>query len=131
MALICRGFVPVQMTKKSVKPAALRRSSTTRSIAFLSSAARTAPATLLGNLGGAFFFVALSLCVATLLDPLVFAMQAAYRSIQTVFDDVPRDRRRHEIVNRLRRGQPLADLRRRDVARRRVHQKNARRTALE
>ena len=31
IARICRGFVPEQITKKSVKPAAFRRSSTTRS----------------------------------------------------------------------------------------------------
>ena len=39
IARICRGLVPEQMTKKSVKPAAFRRSRTTRSAAFLSSAA--------------------------------------------------------------------------------------------
>src|SRR3954471_7521424 len=39
MARICRELLPEQMTKKSVKPAAARRSSSTTSVAFLSSAA--------------------------------------------------------------------------------------------
>src|SRR3954464_4431482 len=42
MARICRALVPEQIRKWSVNPAALRRSSTTRSFAFLSSAAATA-----------------------------------------------------------------------------------------
>src|SRR5262245_49250592 len=42
IARTCREFVPEQMTKKSVNPAALRRSSTTRFTAFLLSAAITA-----------------------------------------------------------------------------------------
>ena len=42
----------MQITKKSVKPPALRRSSTTTSSAFLSRATRTAAATAFGNFGG-------------------------------------------------------------------------------
>src|SRR5687768_17082438 len=49
IAVIWRGLPPVQITKKSVNPPAFRRSRTTTSSAFLSSAARTAPATALGN----------------------------------------------------------------------------------
>src|SRR5688572_33271712 len=49
MALIWRGLAPVQITKKSVNPPALRRSSTTMSKAFLSRAASMAVETDLGN----------------------------------------------------------------------------------
>src|SRR5687767_4866379 len=48
---------------------------------------------------------------------LLFAMQVVYRSIQLMRHDVPRDRCRHEIVNRKARGEPCPDLRRGDVAR--------------
>src|SRR5438093_8434317 len=112
------------MTKKSVKPPAFRRSSTTTSIPFLSCTACTAPMTLFGSLGAAVFLV------ATFLDALVFAMQAVYRSIQVMFVDVPRHRRRHQLVDRLTARQPLANRRRRHVARVRVDEKNARRTVV-
>src|SRR5258705_5681942 len=124
-ALIWRGFVPVQITKKSVKPPAFRRSSTTTSIAFLSSAARTAPATLFGNLGGVFFLVAAVVATLLVFKPLVLAMQIVYRSIQMMSEDMPRDGCGNEIVNRLASGEPLANRSGGDVVRLRLHEKNA------
>src|SRR5258706_7260557 len=125
IALICRGFVPVQITKKSVKPPAFRRSGTTTSIAFLSSAARTAPATLFGNFGGVFFLVAAVVATLLVFKPLVFTMQVVYRSIQMVSEDMPCDGRGNEIVNRLAGGEPFANRRGGDVVRLRFHEKNA------
>src|SRR4051812_25879183 len=110
------------MTKKSVKPPALRRSSTTTSTAFLSCTAFTAPSTLFGSLGAAFFRV------ATFLDALVFAMQAVYRSIQVVCLDMPCDGPGHQLVDRFSAREPLPDRRRRDIARARVNDENARRS---
>src|SRR6185436_13701466 len=122
MAVICRGFMPVQMTKKSVKPPAFRRSSTTTSTAFLSCTACTAPSTLFGSFGAAFLRV-----VATFLDALVFAMQAVYRSIEMVFLDMPRDGRWHQLVDRSAARQALPDHGRGHVARVRVDEENPRR----
>src|SRR6476469_7475648 len=69
IARTCRGFVPEQITKKSVNPVALRRSSTARSFAFLSAAASIASETCLGR------------CVA-LRRFSALAMQPACRSIR-------------------------------------------------
>src|SRR4029450_1387605 len=117
MAVICRAFAPVQMTKKSVKPPVLRRSSTTTSSAFLSQTAITAAATSLGRRG---FLVSPARLVFVLRGrsrPLVVAMQAAYRPIEMMVHDVPGDGVRHEVVDRLTRAEPRADHRRRNVAR--------------
>src|SRR5215216_6412373 len=120
MSRSSRGFVPVQITKKSVNPPAFRRSSTTTSTAFLSSVAPTAPITLLGS------FEAVFRRRATFLGALVFAMQAVYRSIQMVFVNVPRHRGRDQFIDRHAARQPLANGRRRDVARVSVNEKNPR-----
>ena len=53
--------------------------------------------------------------VAVTARVLVFAMQASYRSIQMIREDVPRHRGRHEIVHRLLGTQPLPYQRRRHV----------------
>src|SRR4051812_44234704 len=115
MAAICRALFAVQITKKSVNPPAVRRSSTTTSDAFLSCAAAIAVVTALGSFPvpdrarGArdvdAGFAAPPAAVRVLLlgalagDAFVFAMQIVYRSIQVVREDVPGDRRRHEIVD--------------------------------
>jgi hypothetical protein len=50
-------------------------------------------------------------------DALVFAMQVVYRSVQMMRKDVPRDRRRHEIIDPLVGRKARADLGRGHVAR--------------
>ena len=44
-------------------------------------------------------------------DALVFAMQVVYRSVQMVREDVPCDRRRHEVIDPLVGREAGADLR--------------------
>src|SRR3954469_18617676 len=138
MAAICRALFAVQITKKSVNPPALRRSSTTRSDAFLSWAAAIAVVTALGSLPApdrargardvdAGFAVTPAVRVLLLGalagDAFVFAMQVVYRSIQVVRVDVPGDRRRHEIVDAVTRGESSANPRGRHVTRARFDRK--------
>ena len=105
------------------------------SVACLSRAAATATATAFGNFAGpdrvraglvvasgfertafatgafepdAVVFVALRALAG---DALVFAMQVVYRSVQMVREDVPCDRRRHEVIDSIVRREAGADLR--------------------
>src|SRR5262245_5405837 len=100
MAWICLTLPPEQMTKKSVKPAAFRRTSTATSGAFLSAAAAIARSIWAG-----------SVAIARRLS--VFAMQsvgragcvrgapaAGAREIQSVLLDVLLDDRRHHALDR-------------------------------
>ena len=117
-------LLAVQMTKKSVNPPALRKSSTTMSDAFLSRDASIAIETAFGNRAGPervraarvpdADFAAAPVVLALLLgalagDAFVFAMQVVYRSIQTVRNDVPGDCRRHEVVDAFVPGEPGAN----------------------
>src|SRR5262249_10576173 len=72
-----------QMTKKSVKPAAFRRSRTTISSAFLASAARTARSTSAGSLAAFRCFVRFDISALAL---SALGMQPACRPIRRVFD---------------------------------------------
>src|ERR671939_512029 len=111
IARICRALVPEQMRKKSVKPAALRKSSTTTSVAFLSPAARTALSTCFGRRWDLRRFS-------------VFAMQPACRGVvrsvgappprrcrrvKSVLLNVLLHRRRHQAGDRLAVGNPPPD----------------------
>src|SRR3954447_18499181 len=50
-------------------------------------------------------------------DALVFAMQLVYRSVQMVYENVPGDCRRHQIVNPFTRREARTNQRGRHVAR--------------
>ena len=73
MACTCRGLVPEQITKKSVNASALRRSSTTRPVAFFSRAASTTAWMDFGSRGAAFARV-----VRGFRELGVFAMQYCF-----------------------------------------------------
>src|SRR6185436_6981016 len=110
MACTWRVFCPEQSRKKSVNAGVCRRSSTTTSSAFLSSAARTAFA-----ISPVSFFVAVEGRRLAVLR--VLAMQLICRpvhrslgngGIQPVLEDVCFDERRDEAGDRLRAPQPIA-----------------------
>src|SRR5688572_21727498 len=89
-------------------------------MAFLSRAASTAVATAFGRRG---FFALEAITAfeagttALLLRDLGVAMQSVYRSVQTMLDDMPLDRFRHEMGDRSAGRQLRADLGGRDVSR--------------
>src|SRR5688572_32316753 len=135
------------MTKKSVKPPAFRRSRTTTSSAFLSSATRTALVMAFGNFGWPVglraglldltpsllglgpSLLGLGPSALGLLLVLRFAMQIVYRCrgiVQMMRVDIPCDRAGHQVVDRLAGGEAASDVTRRDVRCARLDQENAR-----
>src|SRR5688572_1922468 len=128
------------MTKKSVKPPAFRRSRTTTSSAFLSSATRTALLTAFGNFGWPVglraglldltpSLLGLGPSALGLLLVLRFAMQIVYRCrgiVQMMRVDIACDRAGHKAVDRLPGGETTSDITRRDVRCAGLDQENAR-----
>src|SRR3954469_4029572 len=85
IARTCRGLFPDAMRKKSVKPALLRRSSTTRFNACLLPAASIARSICAGSFGDFFLAVLASL----------FVMQPACRGNRRCVQSAPTRRHRH------------------------------------
>src|SRR4029453_8120542 len=103
MARICRGFVPEQMTKKSVNPVALRRSRTTRLLAFLSAAASIASEICFGKCVALRRFSTLAMQPACRRIGVPFIARFARREglVKSVLLNVLLDALRYEAGNRL------------------------------
>src|SRR5580765_4537281 len=117
MARTCRVLVPEAITKKSVKPAVLRKSSTTTLTACLSSAAAIARSTCAGSFVDFFFLVVFG---------SLFVMQPAcrpslrharsapircHRRVKSVVFNMLLHRRRHQPGDRFAVRQTLPDRR--------------------
>src|SRR5438270_8812517 len=107
-----RVFCPEHNTKKSVNAGVCRRSSTSASSAFLSSAACTAAETSAGSLPLLRDFALDAVRIVS----SDFAMQL-FCPVQAVFEDVCFDEQRNQTGDRLAALQTLADDRGRDVRR--------------
>src|SRR5262245_15373874 len=121
MACTCRVFWPEHRTKKSVNAGVCRRSSTSASSAFLSSAGWTAAEMSAGSLPRLRDFAVDAVRILS----SDFAMQL-FCPVQTVFDDVRFDEGRDQTGDRLTPLEALANAGRRYVGRGRLQQMNQR-----